>query len=82
MLLIEGKYHPKFNYGSSSLKLRSGVGILPNQRIIFIISDQQNVNFFEFSSIFNDLFGSADGVFFEQYGSRTTTTNKSVDCNF
>lgn len=54
MLVIDGKIHPKFNQTSPNRYIRSGVGVTPNQKIIFIISEQV-VNFHTFASIFIEL---------------------------
>ena len=54
MLLIDGKIHPKFNQTSPNRYIRSGVGVTPEQKIIFIISEQV-VNFHTFASIFLEL---------------------------
>lgn len=72
MLIINGQHHPKFNHGSKSKKLRSGVGILPNGNIVFIISEKAHTNFFQFATIFKDVFGCnnalfLDGVISEMY---------------
>ncbi len=65
MLVIDGKHHHKFNHGSKSRKLRSGVGLLPNNRIIFIISDRHNTNFFQFGTIYKDLFACQQALFLD-----------------
>lgn len=65
LLLKDGKQHYKFNYGSSNLYNRSGVGILPNNRAVFIISEKQNTNFFDFSSIFKDVFSCKDALYLD-----------------
>lgn len=65
MLVIDGKHHYKFNHGSKSRKLRSGVGLLPNDRIIFIISNRHNTNFFQFGTIFKDLFACQQALFLD-----------------
>ena len=65
MLIINGKHHPKFNHGSKSKKLRSGVGILPNGNIVFIISEKAHTNFFQFATIFKDIFGCNDALFLD-----------------
>ncbi|MCP4521979.1 MAG: hypothetical protein GY827_09875 [Cytophagales bacterium] len=65
MLVIDGEHHHRFNHGSRSRKLRSGVGILPNGKIIFIISDEHNTNFFQFSTIFKDVFACQNALFLD-----------------
>ena len=38
MLLVEGKINPNLTQGSSSIRRRNGVGIMPDGRLIFAIS--------------------------------------------
>tara|TARA_B110000046_G_scaffold185004_1_gene225191 strand:- start:365 stop:1654 length:1290 start_codon:yes stop_codon:yes gene_type:complete len=65
MLIIEGNHHRKFNYGSKSNKLRSGAGIMPNGNIVFIISNNSITNFFDFATIFKDLFMCQNALFLD-----------------
>jgi uncharacterized protein YigE (DUF2233 family) len=65
MLLISGRQHPDFNYDSNSKKLRSGVGILPDGRILFIISKNHNTNFHTFATIFKDVFLCKNALFLD-----------------
>lgn len=54
MLVINGKLHPKFNRGSTSKKIRNGVGICHDKMgdfIQFVMSDDW-VNFYEFAMLF------------------------------
>ncbi|MGH1336709.1 MAG: phosphodiester glycosidase family protein [Aureispira sp.] len=51
MLVIDGEYHPKFNQGSSSKYIRSGVGVTDRQEIVFILSEEL-VNLHTFARIF------------------------------
>jgi uncharacterized protein YigE (DUF2233 family) len=54
MLVINGEHHPKFNQGSTSKYIRSGVGVTADQKIIFIISEEV-VNLYTFASIFLEM---------------------------
>ena len=65
MLLINGKHHPAFNYGSKSRKLRSGVGVRENGNVVFIISENSNVNFHEFATVFRELFNCKNALFLD-----------------
>lgn len=65
MLLINNKHHPSFNHGSSSRKLRSGVGITNNGKVVFLISDRSITNFHDFATIFKDIFGCEDALFLD-----------------
>lgn len=55
MLVVNGRVNPAFTRGSTNLNIRNGVGILPDNKVLFAIS-RQPVNFFDFA------------VFFEQHG--------------
>jgi len=54
MLIIEGEIHPAFTKGSANLNIRNGVGILPNNELIFAIS-KVPVNFYDFAMYFKNL---------------------------
>lgn len=51
MLIINGQIHPAFQKGSPNLKIRNGVGILPNNQILFAISKTE-INFYDFAEFF------------------------------
>lgn len=53
MLLIDGKFHPKFQEQSTSKYIRSGVGVTDKQKVIFIISEEV-VNLYTFAKIFKE----------------------------
>jgi uncharacterized protein YigE (DUF2233 family) len=53
MLVIEGRLHPLFKRGSTSLKLRTGVGVRADGEVIFAIS-QEAVSFDSFARLFRD----------------------------
>jgi uncharacterized protein YigE (DUF2233 family) len=53
MLVVDGRLHPRFNQASTSLKLRSGVGVRANGKVIFAIS-QKAVSFDNFARLFRD----------------------------
>ncbi len=65
MLVIDGKIHPRFKHRSKNLHLRSGVGILPDGRIVFIISRNTQTNFHDFAVIFKDIFGCDDALYLD-----------------
>jgi uncharacterized protein YigE (DUF2233 family) len=54
MLLINGKIHPSFKKGSKNLNIRNGVGILPDNKVIFAMSKTE-INFYDFASYFKNL---------------------------
>jgi len=53
MLVTDGRLHPRFNRASTSLKLRSGVGVRADGKVIFAIS-QDAVSFDSFARLFRD----------------------------
>jgi uncharacterized protein YigE (DUF2233 family) len=53
MLVMNGRLHPRFHPGSTSLKLRSGVGVRADGEVIFAIS-QEAVSFDSFARLFRD----------------------------
>lgn len=53
MLLIDGKYNTAFKEGSLNINIRNGVGILPDNRIIFAMT-KWPVNFYDFAKFFKD----------------------------
>ncbi len=65
MLVHNGMHHPKFNHNSKSRKLRSGIGIMPNGNVVFLISKEHNTNFFQFATLFKDIFGCQEALFLD-----------------
>ena len=57
MLVMDGRshprFHPRFKEGSTSLKLRTGVGVRADGKVIFAIS-QEPVSFESFARLFRD----------------------------
>ncbi len=53
MMVINGKFNKAFNQGSPNLNIRNGIGVDSKGNIIAVISEDE-VNFFEFSSLFKD----------------------------
>lgn len=53
MLVIEGQLHPRFNEGSTSTYIRSGVGMIDDTHLIFAISNER-VNFWTFAMLFKE----------------------------
>lgn len=64
MLVIDGKIHPAFNQGSPNKYIRSGVGLIDNDHIVFIISNRP-VNFYDFATLFRDYFGCSDALYLD-----------------
>ncbi len=53
MLVVDNQLHPKFNEGSTSTYIRSGVGIIDNTHLVFAISNER-VNFWTFAMLFKE----------------------------
>jgi uncharacterized protein YigE (DUF2233 family) len=53
MLVINRRLHPRFDWGSTSLKARNGVGVRADGKVIFAIS-QGEVSFDAFARLFRD----------------------------
>ncbi|MEM6316485.1 MAG: phosphodiester glycosidase family protein [Bacteroidota bacterium] len=64
MLVINGQYHPKFNLNSPNKNLRSGVGVIDANRVVFIIS-KLGVNFYDFARLFKEVFGCQNALFLD-----------------
>lgn len=83
MLLIDGEIHPVFKKGSANLNIRNGVGILPDNRVVFVISKVE-VNFYDFASFFKDL-GCRNALYLDGFVSRMYLPEKKweqLDGNF
>jgi uncharacterized protein YigE (DUF2233 family) len=83
MLLVDGKIHPAFKAGSTNLNIRNGVGILPDNTIIFAMSKKE-INFYDFASYFRRL-GCNDALYLDGFVSRTYLPEKNwiqTDGNF
>jgi prepilin-type processing-associated H-X9-DG protein len=64
MLVINGKIHPKFSETGESEKIRNGVGMRDDGRIVFALSETP-VNFYAFASLFKDTYGCKNALFFD-----------------
>lgn len=64
MLVIDNQIHPAFRQGSVNKYIRSGVGIIDSDHIVFIISNKP-VNFFDFASLFRDYFGCKNALYLD-----------------
>ncbi|MCB9767931.1 MAG: phosphodiester glycosidase family protein [Candidatus Omnitrophica bacterium] len=64
LLLRKGEIHPKFNEGSDSVYVRNGVGVDPEGKVVFAIS-QKPVNLFTFASYFRDRLGCKDALYLD-----------------
>lgn len=64
LLLAGGKIHPAFNKGSSSFKVRSGVGVCQDGRVRFAVSAGP-VNFYAFAVFFRDRLQCPDALYLD-----------------
>lgn len=64
LLVIDGQIHPAFNSNSTSKYIRSGIGIIDKQNIVFAISNQP-VNFYEFALLFRDAFKCQNALYLD-----------------
>jgi uncharacterized protein YigE (DUF2233 family) len=75
MLVINGKIHSAFKESSTNLNIRNGVGILPNNEIIFAMSKKE-INFYEFAEYFKKL-GCKNALYLDGFVSRTYLPEKN-----
>jgi len=54
MLIINGEYHPKFRPASMSKRIRNGVAVSPDGRLIYFVKSEVPMNFYDFAAIFKD----------------------------
>jgi uncharacterized protein YigE (DUF2233 family) len=64
MLVIAGKLHPAFDHDGSSRHIRNGVGIAPDGRPRFVISED-SVSLGKFARFFRDQLKCRDALFFD-----------------
>ncbi len=83
MLLIDGRIHQALKKGSANLNVRNGVGILPDNRVIFAMSKQE-INFYDFAEFFQSK-GCTNALYLDGFVSRTYLPDencKQLDGNF
>ena len=73
MLVLDGKLHPKFKAGSSSRKIRNGVGKSRNE-LIFVKSEVP-VNFHDFASLYKDHLKAQNALYLDGTISRLYAPN-------
>ncbi len=64
LLVHRGRVHPKFKANSTSKYIRSGVGMVDNDRLVFAISVQP-VNFYEFAKLFQEKFQCQEALYLD-----------------
>lgn len=68
MLVINRQINPAFRQGSQNLNLRNGVGILPDGKILFVLSEEA-VNFYDFALYFQQA-GCVNALYLDGFVSR------------
>lgn len=64
MLVIDGKINKKFTARSTNLNIRSGVGAISQDKVVFIISDKE-INFYDFAVIFKNYFNCKNALYLD-----------------
>jgi uncharacterized protein YigE (DUF2233 family) len=83
MLIIDGNMHPAFKEGSQNVNIRNGVGILPDNTIIFVLSKNE-INFYEFANYLKKL-GCKNALYLDGLVSRAYLPSedwRQLDGNF
>jgi uncharacterized protein YigE (DUF2233 family) len=83
MLVIDGQIHSSFKKGSTNLNIRNGVGILPNNKVVFVMSKNE-INFYDFANYFKSI-GCKNALYLDGLVSRTYLPEKQwtqTDGNF
>ena len=83
MLLIDGQIYYAFKEGSTNLNIRNGVGILPDNKVLFAMSKTE-INFHDFAKYFQSL-GCKNALYLDGFVSRTYLPEKKwtqTDGNF
>ncbi|MEN2400107.1 phosphodiester glycosidase family protein [Flavobacterium sp. MC2016-06] len=83
MLVIDNEIHPDFKKGSANLNIRNGVGILPNGKVVFVLS-KTPINFYDFAKYFKDL-GCQNALYLDGFVSRAYVPSENwiqTDGNF
>lgn len=76
MLVINGAIHPAFVKGATNTNIRNGVGILPDNKIVFAISNGK-INFYDFAEYFKNL-GCKNALYLDGYVSRIYLPEKDL----
>jgi uncharacterized protein YigE (DUF2233 family) len=75
MLIINGQIHPAFKKGSLNIKIRNGVGLLPDNKVVFVMSKKE-ISFFDFANYFKSL-GCKKALYLDGLVSRTYLPGKN-----
>ncbi len=75
MLVIDGQISAVFKQGSTNLNIRNGVGLLPDGRVIFVIS-KVPVNFYDLANYFKSM-GCKNALYLDGFVSRAYIADKN-----
>lgn len=64
-LILDGEVHPAFNEGSTNLAFRSGVGVSPDGKTVYLSMSWGFTNFYDFATLFRDELGVADALYLD-----------------
>jgi len=77
MLIIDGRINPIFSQNSNNFQMRNGVGILPNNELIFAIS-KNRVTFYDFANYFKEQ-GCINALYLDGYISKAYMPKLGVE---
>lgn len=83
MLVIDGNIHPSFAQGSKNVNIRNGVGVLPNNKLLFAMSKKE-INFYDFGDYFKKA-GCKNALYLDGFVCRSFLPEKNwvqLDGNF
>ncbi|MBL0356802.1 MAG: phosphodiester glycosidase family protein [Chitinophagaceae bacterium] len=69
MLLTNGVIHPAFKKGSTNINIRNGVGILPGNQVLFVMS-KKKISLYDFANYFKKE-GCSNALYLDGFVSRT-----------
>jgi len=76
LLVINNKIHPTFREGSKNKHIRSGVGIVNDQELIFAISNEV-VNFYDFALFYKEILDCQNALYLDGAISRMYIQEKN-----
>lgn len=77
MLIHNGKRNSRFRNGSTNTNIRSGVGAISRDKVVFVISDAR-VNFYDFAAVFDDIFNCKNALYLDGAISRMYITGQDA----
>ncbi len=83
MLVIDGQIHSGVKDNSTNLNIRNGVGILPDNQVVFAMSKKE-INFYDFAKYFQSI-GCKNALYLDGFVSRAYLPEKNwiqIDGNF